>query len=119
MDRLAPRRKRPPGQLRGLADGDLATKDVRPVQQVSTETSPSSNDLMRPVQACGLPQRPLSTSLPLVHTEEVTGRSRPGSMRTSDDRRAINVPLATVTSGQSWCLTVNDTSRSGGTTAPK
>ncbi len=34
-------------------------------------------------------------------------------------RRAINVPLATVASGQSWCPTVNDTSRSGGTTASK
>ncbi len=38
-------------------------------------------------------------------------------MRLSGDHRAINMPLATVASGQSWCLTVNHISRSDRTTA--
>jgi hypothetical protein len=71
------------------------------VQQVSTATSPSSTDLMRPAQTNDLHQRPTLTSLPLVHTEEITGlvhlahgdqcgSSRAGHPRSA--RRAGNGP---------------------------
>ena len=39
---------------------------------MNTATYPPSNDLMRPKQALDLRQRPASTSMPLVHTEEVS-----------------------------------------------
>jgi hypothetical protein len=42
------------------------------VQQISTATSPPSTDLIRPKQARELPQRPVLTSMQLVHTEVVT-----------------------------------------------
>jgi hypothetical protein len=41
------------------------------VQQISTATSPSGTDLIRPRQARELDQWPASTSVPLVHTEGV------------------------------------------------
>ena len=44
-----------------------------PVQQGSTATLPFGIDLIRPVQASELHQRPTSTAMRLVHTEEVTG----------------------------------------------
>jgi hypothetical protein len=42
------------------------------VQQISTATSPPSIDHIRPKQSPELHQRPALTSMPLVHTEEVT-----------------------------------------------
>ena len=41
------------------------------VQQTSTATSPSSTGHIRPKRARELPQRPVLTSMQLVHTEEV------------------------------------------------
>jgi hypothetical protein len=38
---------------------------------MSTATYPPGTDLMRPKQALDLRQRPASTFMPLVHTEEV------------------------------------------------
>jgi hypothetical protein len=38
---------------------------------MSTATYPPGTDLMRPKQALDLRQRPASTSMQLVHTEEV------------------------------------------------
>ena len=40
---------------------------------MSTATYPPGTDLMPPKQALDLRQRPPSTSMQLVHTEEVTG----------------------------------------------
>jgi hypothetical protein len=45
----------------------------RAVQQICTATYPPSTDPMRPKQTRELYQRPAETSMPLVHTEEVTG----------------------------------------------
>ena len=42
---------------------------------MSTATSPPSIDLIRREQTRDLRQRPASTSLQLVHTEEITGLS--------------------------------------------
>src|SRR6266436_10391461 len=54
--------------------GSLTLKRQRPtqVQQESTATLPTDIDLIRPVQASDLRQRPRSTSLQLVHTEVIT-----------------------------------------------
>lgn len=41
------------------------------VQQMSTATCPPSTDFIRPKQTCELHQRPASTPMQLVHTEEV------------------------------------------------
>ena len=66
------------------------------VQQICTATSPPRNDLIRPAQARGLRQRPASTSLPLVQTEEVTPLHQPLKQRFSraDELRwtAFNEP---------------------------
>jgi hypothetical protein len=53
--------------------GSLTLKRQRPtqVQQESTASRPTDIDLIRPVQAFEPRQRPRSTSLRLVHTEEV------------------------------------------------
>jgi hypothetical protein len=55
--------------------GDVVSPSSRArwwkVQQEATATCPANTDLMRPKQALDLRQRPASTSLPLVHTEEV------------------------------------------------
>jgi hypothetical protein len=53
----------------------LTLKRQRPTQaqQEGTATLPTDIDLIRPVQAFELRQRPRSTSMQLVHTEEVTG----------------------------------------------
>ncbi len=60
-------------QLRGRADRDRVTEDdVRLIQQVSTATSPSNIDFMRPAQARELHRRPALTSMQLVQTEEVS-----------------------------------------------
>jgi hypothetical protein len=60
-----------------LLCADISTRhpsmSFSPVQQLSTATSPPKIDGMRPIQVHGLHQRPTTTSLPLVHTEEVTG----------------------------------------------
>jgi hypothetical protein len=55
----------------------LSVKRRRPVQQESTATLPTGIGLIRSIQTSELRQRPPSTSMPLVHTEEVTG-SIPG-----------------------------------------
>ena len=39
---------------------------------MSTATYPPDTDLMRPKQALDLRQRPASTSMQLVHTDEIT-----------------------------------------------
>ena len=41
------------------------------VQRISTATSPPGTDLIRPKQARALHQRPVSTSMRLVHTEGI------------------------------------------------
>ena len=43
------------------------------VQHGSSATVPESSDLIRPVKIPDLHQRPSTTCMPLVHTEEVTG----------------------------------------------
>ena len=43
------------------------------VQQKCTATLPTNMDLIRPAQASDLHQRPASTNMQLVHTEQVTG----------------------------------------------
>jgi len=63
-------------RLRGLADRDRVTEDdVILIQQVSTATSPSNIDFMRPAQARELHRRPTLTSMQLVHTEAITCRN--------------------------------------------
>jgi hypothetical protein len=54
--------------------GSLTLKRQRPgrYSRKSTATRPTDIDLIRPVQAFELRQRPRSTFLPLVHTEVVT-----------------------------------------------
>ena len=47
------------------------TSARRPVQQGSTATLAPDIDLIRPVQASELHQRPASTSVQLVHTGEI------------------------------------------------
>ena len=66
------------GKARDPVDNDALQATV--VQQVSTATCPSSTDLIRPKQTRELHERPVSTSMQLVHTEEVT------SHRPSGDR---------------------------------
>ena len=66
--------------------GSLTLKRQRPtqVQQESTATLPTDIDLIRPVQASDLRQRPRSTSLQLVHTEVITSHpTRPVSSLTA------------------------------------
>ena len=43
------------------------------IQQISTATSPPSTDLIRRQQTYELRQRPVLTSVQLVHTEEIVG----------------------------------------------
>src|SRR5258708_31162580 len=54
--------------------GSLTLKRQRPtqIQQENTATRPTDIDLIRPVQAFDLRQRPRSTSLQLVHTEALS-----------------------------------------------
>jgi hypothetical protein len=52
------------------------------VQQESTATLPTDIDLIRPVQAFELRQRPRSTSVQLVHTEEVVWVRGTATMQT-------------------------------------
>ena len=52
--------------------GISLAESVHWVQQMSTATYPPGTDLMRPKQAHDLRQRPPSTFMQLVHTEEVT-----------------------------------------------
>ena len=47
--------------------------DNREVQQQSAATAPHDTDPIRPPKSSDLRQRPLTTSMRLVHTEEVTG----------------------------------------------
>jgi len=61
-----------PGDSRLVTDVEVQ-ESWTSVQQISTATSPPSTDLVRPKQARELPQQPVLTSMPLVHTEEVRG----------------------------------------------
>jgi len=60
------------GSVRDPVDND--TLRARVVQQISTATRPPSTDLIRPKQTRELHQRLVSTSMQLVHTEEVIRR---------------------------------------------
>src|SRR5580700_5216611 len=57
------------------------------IQQISTATSPPSTDFIRPQQTCELRQRPVLTSMPLVHTKEVTGSIPVSPTRLTDQLR--------------------------------
>lgn len=67
-----------PGSAEATLTKRLTLKSQRSdrVQQGSTATLPSCIDLIRPVLASELLERPLSTRMQLVHTEEVTGPQR-------------------------------------------
>jgi len=51
---------------------DAQRRSAVEVQQRSAATLPSDTDLIRPTKAYELHQRPASTGMQLVHTEEVT-----------------------------------------------
>ena len=81
---IKPSRRRPTstaGHYAGLegtahiSGTDLNAKNRTAIQQISTATSPPGTDLIRPLQPRELHQRPPSTVMSLVHTEEVTRRS--------------------------------------------
>jgi len=62
-------------------------------QQESTATWPSAIDLMQPIQAYDLRQRPASISMQLVHTEEVTGSIPVSPTQLSGRVRSWNRPI--------------------------
>jgi hypothetical protein len=76
------------------------------VQQMSTATYPPGTDLMRPKQALDLRQRPASTSLRLVHTEEVNAVTGSDPVRFGNAAIFIGEPLpptaAVSTMARSW-----------------
>ena len=62
---------RGPGEILRCLDDAEVQESRTAVQRISTATSPPGTDLIRPKQARELHQRPVSTSMRLVHTEVV------------------------------------------------
>ena len=67
---------------------DAQRRSAVEVQQRSTATLPPDTDLIRPTKPCELHQRPASTGMQLVHTEEVTGSIPVSPTRSSLKERA-------------------------------